>query len=191
MERGKRQPSLGTIFLLAAGLDIEPERLVREVRRLRPKQARMIAAARIAGDGSRAPWRNCGHRANGKSVISFADRPDAGTTLAMSHNAAPSMPLTFDLPKSVKARVETQRKRLGVRTASEVVRLALLSFDFEGYVPKHDPHGQISVRIPRELRARLKRAARSKRASIGELIRAAIEAQAAASPRKSAAGRTR
>jgi len=35
--RGKRQPSLGTIFLLAAGLAVEPERLVREVKKLRPK----------------------------------------------------------------------------------------------------------------------------------------------------------
>lgn len=37
LERGKRQPSLGTIFMLAAGLEVEPERLVREVRKLRPK----------------------------------------------------------------------------------------------------------------------------------------------------------
>lgn len=37
LERGKRQPSLGTIFMLARGLTVEPERLVREVRRLRPK----------------------------------------------------------------------------------------------------------------------------------------------------------
>lgn len=37
LERSKRQPSLGTIFLLAEGLETEPERLVREVRKLRPK----------------------------------------------------------------------------------------------------------------------------------------------------------
>lgn len=37
LERGKRQPSLGTIFMLADGLSIEPERLVRDVRKLRPK----------------------------------------------------------------------------------------------------------------------------------------------------------
>jgi transcriptional regulator with XRE-family HTH domain len=36
LERSKRQPSLGTIFLLAEGLAIEPEKLVREVRKLRP-----------------------------------------------------------------------------------------------------------------------------------------------------------
>jgi transcriptional regulator with XRE-family HTH domain len=37
LERGKRQPSLGTIFMLAGGLDVEPERLIRDVRKLRPK----------------------------------------------------------------------------------------------------------------------------------------------------------
>jgi len=89
------------------------------------------------------------------------------------------------------AKVETLRKRLGVRPTSEAIRAALLEFDSEGYVPQRDPHAQISVRIPGELRARLKRAARKNKASVSELIRAAIEAQAAAAPRKSAAGRTR
>lgn len=37
LERSRRQPSLGTIFLIADGLETEPERLVREVRKLRPK----------------------------------------------------------------------------------------------------------------------------------------------------------
>jgi transcriptional regulator with XRE-family HTH domain len=37
LERGKRQPSLGTIFMLAGGLGVEPERLIRDVRKLRPK----------------------------------------------------------------------------------------------------------------------------------------------------------
>ena len=107
----------------------------------------------------------------------------------MPRKAVPSAPLTFDLPESVGAKVETLRKRLGVRTTSEAIRAALLEFDFEGYVPQRDPHGQISVRIPGELRVRLKRAARKNKASVGDLIRAAIEAQSAAA-RKSAAGRT-
>jgi transcriptional regulator with XRE-family HTH domain len=37
LERNKRQPSITTIFLLAAGLGVEPEDLVREVRKLGPK----------------------------------------------------------------------------------------------------------------------------------------------------------
>ena len=37
LERSKRQPSLATIFLLAAGLGVEPDKLVRETAKLRPK----------------------------------------------------------------------------------------------------------------------------------------------------------
>lgn len=37
LERSKRQPSITTIFLLAEGLNVEPEVLVREVKKLRPK----------------------------------------------------------------------------------------------------------------------------------------------------------
>lgn len=40
LERAKRQPSLTTILFLADGLGIEPEQLIREVRKLRPKLRR-------------------------------------------------------------------------------------------------------------------------------------------------------
>lgn len=40
LERAKRQPSLATIFLLAEGLSVEPDRLVRESAKLRPKLRR-------------------------------------------------------------------------------------------------------------------------------------------------------
>jgi transcriptional regulator with XRE-family HTH domain len=37
LERSRRQPSITTIFLLAEGLGIEPDELIREVKKLRPK----------------------------------------------------------------------------------------------------------------------------------------------------------
>ena len=37
LERGKRQPSLGTIFQLAAGLKVEPSELICEVQKLHPR----------------------------------------------------------------------------------------------------------------------------------------------------------
>lgn len=40
LERSKRQPSLATVFLLAHGLDVEPDHLIRDVQRLRPKLRR-------------------------------------------------------------------------------------------------------------------------------------------------------
>lgn len=36
LERSKRQPRLSTVFLLAHGLETEPDRLVREAQKLRP-----------------------------------------------------------------------------------------------------------------------------------------------------------
>ena len=87
-----------------------------------------------------------------------------------------SAPLTFDLPESLIARIETCRKGHGYTTASEVVRTAISSFDFESCEPNRDPHRQISVRITNDQRATLKRYSKKKNASDGELLRLAIEA---------------
>ena len=62
-----------------------------------------------------------------------------------------------------------------MRTASEVVRFAIQTFDFEGCEPTRDPHRQISVRVSGDQRAMLKRYAKTKDASIGELLRLALE----------------
>jgi hypothetical protein len=86
-----------------------------------------------------------------------------------------SAPLTFDLPLSLIAKIEACRRGRALKTASEVVRLALDDCDFESYRPSHDPHRQISVRISARQRATLKRYARSKSASVGELLRLALE----------------
>ncbi len=86
-----------------------------------------------------------------------------------------SAPLTFDLPVSLIAKIEACRRGHAFKTASEVVRLALGTFDFEGCEPVRDPHKQISVRVTSEQRAMLKRYARQKDASVGELLRLALE----------------
>ncbi len=94
-----------------------------------------------------------------------------------------SAPLTFDLPTSLIARIETGRKKLGLKTASEVVRMAIEKFDFEGCRPARDPHRQISVRLGANQRAMLKRYAKKKDASVGELLRCALEALSASKPK--------
>src|ERR1051325_6215280 len=86
-----------------------------------------------------------------------------------------SAPLTFDLPLSLIAKIESCRKGHGFGTASEVVRLAISGYDFESCDPVRDPHRQISVRITADQRAMLKRYARQKDASVGELLRLALE----------------
>lgn len=97
------------------------------------------------------------------------------TSMAKS-SRKPSAPLTFDLPVSLIAQIETCRRGHGFKTASEVVRMAISGFDFEGCEPARDPHRQISVRITAEQRSALKRFSRQKDASVGELLRLALEA---------------
>lgn len=86
-----------------------------------------------------------------------------------------SAPLTFDLPVSLIAKIETCRRGHGFKSASEVVRLALSSYDFETCEPVRDPHKQISVRVTTDQRSSLRRYARQKDASVGELLRLAVE----------------
>jgi hypothetical protein len=88
----------------------------------------------------------------------------------------PSAPLTFDLPESLIERIETLRKGHGLTTASEVVRNAISGYDFSSCEPARDPHRQISVRITPDQRSMLKRYSKSKDASVGELLRLALEA---------------
>jgi Arc/MetJ-type ribon-helix-helix transcriptional regulator len=91
-------------------------------------------------------------------------------------SSKPSAPLTFDLPESLIERIETCRKGHGFATASEVVRTAIANFDFATCKPDRDPHRQISVRITADQRATLKRYSKQKDASVGELLRLALEA---------------
>lgn len=86
-----------------------------------------------------------------------------------------SSPLTFDLPLSLITKIQARRKSLGLGTASEVVRLAIQRFDFEKCTPPSEPHRQISVRMTADQRAMLKRYAKKKDTSVGELLRLAID----------------
>jgi Arc/MetJ-type ribon-helix-helix transcriptional regulator len=99
-------------------------------------------------------------------------------------SSKPSAPLTFDLPESLIERIETCRKGHGFATASEVVRTAIANFDFATCKPDRDPHRQISVRITTDQRATLKRYSKQKDASVGELLRLAIEALATRAKKK-------
>ena len=84
-------------------------------------------------------------------------------------------PLTFDLPVSLIAKIAKARRGHALGSASEVIRLALAEFNLASFQPAREPHTQISVRIAGKQRAALRQAAKKKDASIGELIRAALE----------------
>jgi len=85
-------------------------------------------------------------------------------------------PLTIDLPLSLIEKIGAQKKRLGLRSASEVVRAAIAGFDIDRGAVESEPHRQISVRLPAAVRARLVKAAKRKKTSIGCLLRLALDA---------------
>lgn len=87
-----------------------------------------------------------------------------------------SAPLTFDLPLTLIGKIKSLRSGHGLHSASEVVRLAMDEFDFDRCQPTTEPHRQISVRITSQQRAMLKRYAKKKNSSVGELLRLALEA---------------
>jgi hypothetical protein len=72
-------------------------------------------------------------------------------------------------------KIEACRKSLGFSTTSEVIRTAVSRFDFTKCKPVRVEHRQISVRLSGEQRATLKRQARLKDVSVGELLRLAID----------------
>ncbi len=62
------------------------------------------------------------------------------------------------------------------KSVSEVIRTALARYDFDNVVVVHAAQVQVSVRLPAEIRRSLKKVSRSKHTSVGQLVRAAVEA---------------
>ena len=94
----------------------------------------------------------------------------------MAKKSAPTpAPLTFDLPLTLIAKIETHRKKLGLKSTSEVVRLAIKEFNVEHYESDASEHRQISVRLPAQTKTSLVKAAKKKHVSVGELLRVAID----------------
>jgi Arc/MetJ-type ribon-helix-helix transcriptional regulator len=106
----------------------------------------------------------------------------------MAKKTSTSLPLTFDLPLDLIAKIEVRRRALALRSTSEVVREALASFNFNRFSTEHMGHRQISVRLPEGQKAELSRHARKKSTSTGELVRAAL-VQLLARPAKKSGGR--
>lgn len=62
------------------------------------------------------------------------------------------------------------------KSVSEIIRTALERFDFSNIVVMHTAHVAISVRLAPEIRRNLKQISRAKHTSVGQLVRAAVEA---------------
>ncbi len=84
-------------------------------------------------------------------------------------------PLTFDLSESLLKKVDDYRRKSGLGSNSEVIRSAIQAYDFSSFRSDDKAHRQISVRIDAERKKELLKIARQKKASVGELLRAALE----------------
>ena len=62
------------------------------------------------------------------------------------------------------------------KSVSEIIRTALDRYDFNNVVVMHPNQLQISVRLPVEIRRNLRKVSRAKHTSVGQLVRAAVEA---------------
>ncbi len=62
------------------------------------------------------------------------------------------------------------------KSVSEIIRTALERYDFANVVVMRPAQLTISVRLPAGIRRNLKQISRAKHASVGQLVRAAIEA---------------
>ncbi len=62
------------------------------------------------------------------------------------------------------------------KSVSEIIRTALERYDFANIIVMRPSTLQISVRLPAAIRQNLKRISRSKHTSVGQLVRAAVEA---------------
>lgn len=61
-------------------------------------------------------------------------------------------------------------------SVSAIIRAALAQYDFANVVVVHPAQLQISVRLPAAIRNNLKKISRAKHTSVGQLVRAAVEA---------------
>ncbi len=62
------------------------------------------------------------------------------------------------------------------KSVSGIIRTALEQYDFSNVVVVRSSQLQISVRLPVEIRKNLKKLSRAKHTSVGQLVRAAVEA---------------
>ena len=101
-----------------------------------------------------------------------------------SKKTAVANPVTFELPLTLIDKIEQARAKRGLKSVSEVIRVALEQFNYAAYQVARVEQRQISVRLPDVLKKSLQRQARLKRTSAGELLRAAIDHLPAAGAKK-------
>ena len=88
----------------------------------------------------------------------------------------PSQPFPILLEIEFLDRLSEPVRDGKAKSVSDIIRSALERYDFANVVVMHPAQVQISVRLPAEIRRNLKKVSRAKHASVGHLVRAAVEA---------------
>lgn len=90
--------------------------------------------------------------------------------------AKAARPFPFTMEVEFLDRLSEPVREGRAKSVSDIIRTALEQYDLANVVVMHPLQVQISVRLPDEIRRNLRKVARSKHTSIGQLVRAAVEA---------------
>lgn len=85
-------------------------------------------------------------------------------------------PLTFQLEVEFLDRLNDPVRDKKAQSVSAIIRDALERYDFTNMVVVRAAQVLVSVRLPADIRRSLKKIARAKHTSVGQLVRAAVEA---------------
>lgn len=91
-------------------------------------------------------------------------------------SAAQVGPLAFQLEVEFLDRLTEPVRDKKAKSVSDIIRTALERYDFTHMVVVRAAHVLVSVRLPVEIRRTLKKTARAKHTSVGQLVRTAVEA---------------
>ncbi len=92
----------------------------------------------------------------------------------MSDKAARPFPLQLEV--ELLDRLSEPVREGRAKSVSEIIRTALERYDFANIIVMRPAQLLVSVRLPAEIRRNLRQISRTKHTSVGQLVRAAVEA---------------
>ena len=90
--------------------------------------------------------------------------------------AVPTKPFPIQMEVEFLDRLSEPVREGRAESVSAIIRTALEKFDLNNVVVVRPAQLQISVRLPPEVRRNLRKVSRARHTSVGQLVRAAVEA---------------
>jgi predicted transcriptional regulator len=91
---------------------------------------------------------------------------------------ANNTPFSFEIGEDTAKSLERLNKKLGSLPNSALIEYAITRFNYSSVSQKEPNRRQLSVRLPADIRSKLQAISRTKKVSMGLLIRMAVEALA-------------